>query len=98
MVPVLEQLHQRYGENVSFISVAGPWNGATQNDLAAFLRNYGSNWTYTYDSSGSIMSLYGVNSTPTFFIIGKDGTIITSLQGDQTYASLENLIVQSMRS
>jgi thiol-disulfide isomerase/thioredoxin len=98
MVPVLTQLHQAYGKNVTFISIGGPWNGATQNDLATFLRNYGWSWTYAYDSNGSVMSLYGVDSTPTFFIIGRSGVIITSLQGDQTYSFLESLILQSLQS
>ncbi len=98
MAPVLEQLHQRYGGNVSFISVAGPWNGANQNDVASFERQYGSSWSYLYDSSGSIMNMYGVSGTPTFFIINRNGSIAASLQGDQNYASLENLILQSLRS
>ncbi|HUK49828.1 MAG TPA: TlpA disulfide reductase family protein [Terriglobales bacterium] len=98
MVPVLDQLHDNYGNNVTFVSVGGPWNGATQDDLAAFQRNYGAHWTYAYDSSGSVMSLYGVNSTPTFFIITRSGVIVTTLQGDQAYASLQNIIIQAMQS
>jgi hypothetical protein len=98
MAPFLDQLHQRYSGNVTFLSIGGPWNGATQNDLAQFQRNYGANWAYAYDSTGSVMSLYGVNATPTFFVIARSGVIMTSLQGDQAYASLETLIVQAMQS
>lgn len=97
MAPTLEQLHRNYG-NVTFISVSGPWNGANENDLASFERQYGSSWMYLYDSSGSIMSMYGVSGTPTFFIINRNGSIAASLQGDQNYATLENLIVQSLGS
>jgi thiol-disulfide isomerase/thioredoxin len=98
MAPILEQLHQKYGGNVTFISVSGPWEGTTQNDVAKFVRDYGSSWTYVYDSSGSTMSTYGVNATPTLFIIGRNGAIVTSLQGQQSYATLESVILQSLRS
>jgi len=81
---------------VTFISVSGPWDGTTQNDVAKFIRDYGSSWTYLYDSSGSTMSRYGVNGTPTFFIIGRNGAIVTSLQGQQSYATLESIILQSL--
>jgi thiol-disulfide isomerase/thioredoxin len=98
MAPILEQLHQKYGGNVTFISVSGPWDGTTQNDVAKFIRDYGSSWTYVYDSSGSTMTSYGVNGTPTVFIIGRNGAIVTSLQGQQSYATLESIILQSLRS
>ena len=83
---------------MTFISVSGPWEGTTQNDVAKFIRDYGSSWTYVYDSSGSTMSTYGVNGTPTFFIIDRNGAIVTSLQGQQSYATLESIILQSLRS
>ena len=94
--PTLESLYKQFGsQNVVLLSVAGPWQGATSGDTAKFIRDYGSSWTYLYDSSGSVMSLYGVNATPTFFIIGKDGSIITTLQGEQTYDTLAGLITQA---
>jgi thiol-disulfide isomerase/thioredoxin len=98
MVPILEQLHQKYGGNVAFISVSGPWDGTTKNDVAKFIRDYGSSLTYVYDSSGSTMSMFGVNVTPTFFIINRNSAIVTSLQGQQSYATLESIILQSLRS
>jgi len=79
IAPTLEQLHNKYGDKVVFLSVAGPWQGASASDAAAFITKYGTSWTYVYDSSGTVMSnMYGVTSTPTFFIIGKDGSVLTS--------------------
>ena len=98
MAPILEELHQQYVDNVTFISVAGPWDGTSETDVAKFVREYGSSWTYVYDSTGITLSTYGVNATPTFFVIGRNGAIVTSLQGQQTYATLESLILQSLRS
>ncbi len=95
MAPTLEALHGQYGSSVVFISVSGPWNGATAGDAAKFIQTYGSTWTYLYDSSGSIMSSYGVSGTPTFFIVGKNGSVVTSLQGEQTSDALAAAIAQA---
>jgi len=97
MAPVLAGLYSQYGSgNVVFISVAGPWNGATADDAANFIRNYGTSWVYLYDSSGTVFSEYGVQSTPTFFIIGKDGAISSSFTGEQTSDSLSGAIAAAI--
>jgi len=93
MASVLDSLYSQYGSsNVVFISVAGPWQGATSDDAANFIRNYGSNWVYLYDSSGTVFSNYGVQSTPTFFVIGKNGSILTTFTGEQTSDTLSGAI------
>jgi thiol-disulfide isomerase/thioredoxin len=93
MASVLGSVYAQYGSgNVVFISVAGPWNGATADDAAGFIRNYGTSWVYLYDSSGTAFSEYGVQSTPTFFIIGKDGSISSTFSGEQTSDSLSGAI------
>ena len=88
MAPILGTLYAQYGANVVFISIAGPWNGATAGDTANFISTYGTNWTTLYDSSGIVFSNYGVQSTPTFFIIGKDGSVSSTFQGEQTSDTL----------
>ena len=89
MAPVLERLYAQYGSNgVIILSISGPWQGATAQDTAQFIKNYGSSWSYAYDSSGSVMSEYGVNSTPTFMIIGKDGSLVGRYDGEQSYETL----------
>jgi thiol-disulfide isomerase/thioredoxin len=85
MAPVLDSLYTKYQSgNVVFLSVAGPWNGATASDAAGFISKYGTSWTYVYDSSGTIFSEYGVNSTPTFYVIGANGAVSASFTGEQT--------------
>lgn len=99
MAPILESLHTQYGSSVVFISVAGPWNGATASDTAKFIQTYGSTLTYVYDSSGTTMgNVYGVTSTPTFFVIGKNGSVVTSLQGEQTAETLAAALTQASSS
>jgi peroxiredoxin len=96
MTQVLDPLYAQYSgsnSNVVFISVAGPWDGASASDTANFIKQYGTNWVFLYDSSGTIMSTYGVTSTPTFFVIGKDGTIASPpLLGEQTSEALMGVI------
>lgn len=96
--PTLEDIHKQYG-NVTFISVSGPWQGATVADTANFIKDYHSTWTYVYDSSGTIMNNYGVTSTPTFVIVGKDGSIVIKLEGEDqnTRATLTNALNQALR-
>jgi hypothetical protein len=94
MAPVLDSLYAKYGaQNVVFISVAGPWNGATGSDAASFIRNYGTNWLYVYDSSGTVFSNFGVTGTPTFFILGKDGSVSATFSGEVTADTLSSAIV-----
>jgi cytochrome c-type biogenesis protein len=89
MAPVLEKLYTQYeNSDVVMLSIAGPWEGATAQDAAHFITNYGSSWSFVYDSSGSVVSEYGVTATPTFFIIGKDGSIVARYEGEQTLDTL----------
>jgi thiol-disulfide isomerase/thioredoxin len=93
MTSVLGSLYAQYGkQNVVFISVAGPWNGATASDAASFITQYGTSWTYVYDSSGTIFSEYGVDSTPTFYIIAPNGAVATSLIGEQSVTALSGAL------
>jgi cytochrome c-type biogenesis protein len=90
MEPVLESLYQQYGADVVFLTVAGPWNGAQVSDAASFISSYHSSWVYVYDSSGTVFTAYGVQATPTFFLIDKNGQIASTYQGEvaaQTLAS-----------
>jgi len=99
MAPVLNSLYAKYSsEKIVFISVAGPWNGATANDAANFIHNYGGSWIYVYDSSGTVFSNYGVNSTPTFFIIGKDGGVASTFSGEESADTLSSAISAALGS
>jgi len=89
MAPILEALYQQYGpQNVVFLSVSAPWNGATANDAAHFIGTYHSSWIYVYDSSGTTFNKFGVTGTPTFFIIDKSGQIAYTYQGEVTSQTL----------
>lgn len=96
IAPTIEDLYKQYGSNVTFISVSGNWQGATIADTSSFIKSYGSSWTYVYDSSGFAMSAFGVDSTPTFVIIGRDGSVFTRFEGEQTRATLADAITHAL--
>ena len=90
MAPMLDRLYAQYeAQNVVFLAVAGPYNSATADDAAKFIRDYGTAWTFVYDSSGTTFTTYGVPATPTFFLIAKNGSIDTRYEG--TNATFEIL-------
>ncbi len=88
MAPILSTLYSQYGGNVVFLSVVGPWNGVTAQDAAGFVRTYGVTWTIVYDSSGIVFSNYGIQATPTFFIISTVGVVSSTFRGEQTHDTL----------
>lgn len=82
MAPVLESLRYDYEpKGVVFVSIAGTQRGATAETTAEFIRSFGTDWTYVLDSDSSVFAKYTVDSTPTFFIVGQDGKIVSRLAG-----------------
>lgn len=101
MAPVLEKLYQQYGaQNVVFLTVSGAWPEVqggppiSANDVSKFIQSYQSTWIYVYDSSNSIFNEYGVNSTPSFFLIDKNGAVATTYQGEVVANTLAADIVR----
>ncbi|MCS6784558.1 MAG: TlpA disulfide reductase family protein [Candidatus Caldarchaeum sp.] len=88
MAPIMEKLHDEYsGKGVIFVTVAGGYN-TNPAKTAEFIRNYGLSWPVVYDSNLDVFKAYGVQGTPTYFLITKDGKIATKLEGAQTYQTL----------
>ena len=102
MASVLEKLYKQHAADVVFVSVVV---GASVDDTAKFIRDSGwvlplarPSWVYLYDTSGSTLDLYGVSVAPTFFVIGRDSSIVTSLQGEQSYDTLQNVLAQASKA
>jgi len=82
MEPAIVTLHNRYSDqDVVFLSVAGTQRGATAESTAGFIREYGATWTHVLDSDNSVFSAYGVDATPTYFILDKSGKILSRFEG-----------------
>jgi len=82
VAPAVESIREDYeAKGVVFISVAGTSNGASAESTAAFIKEYGTQWTYVLDSDNSVFSKYHVEGTPTFFILDRDGVVVSTFSG-----------------
>lgn len=82
IAPAVESLRFVYEpKGVVFLSVAGSERGATPTTTAEFIRSYDTNWTYLFDSDGAVFISYGVDATPTFFILDENGIVTSRLAG-----------------
>ena len=85
IAPAIETIREDYeARGVVFISVAGTHRGANATSTAAFIREYGTEWTYVLDSDNKVFSKYSVEGTPTFFIIDGNGVIVSTYKGGTT--------------
>lgn len=97
MAPSVEYLNYEYnGQGVVFISVAGTQNGATAESTADFIKQYQSTWTYLLDTDNSVFSTYGVEATPTFFILDKSGVILSRMQGTIATDAMSDAIARAL--
>jgi len=80
----LAYLDDKYrGQDVVFLSVAGTQRGATAESTAEFIREQGVTWTHVLDTTegNSVFTSYGVEATPSYFVIDRSGKILSKFQG-----------------
>jgi thiol-disulfide isomerase/thioredoxin len=93
MVPIIKTLDQNYSQqNLTIISVAATWEGANAESTAQFIRTYGTTWLHALDQKNLVFDKYGVNSTPTYFVIDPQGVVRFRLEGEQSYTILAKSI------
>jgi len=75
-------LNDKYGgQDVVFLSVAGTDDRATAESTAKFIRDNYATWTHVLDTDNSVFRRYGVEATPTYFVIDRSGVIVRSFRG-----------------
>jgi len=82
---VLSSLYGNYSGRIRFLSVDVSFVGATDTDarINDFRTRYNTPWEYALDGSRSVQGAYGVRSTPTTFIVDRNGVILQILHGSQ---------------
>jgi len=93
MAEAVESLRLDYEpKGVVFISIAGSQRGATAGTTADFIRTYGAHWTYLFDSDNGVFSRYGIEGTPTFFVVDRSGIVVTRQDGVVSTQGLESAL------
>lgn len=84
VAPAVESIRWDYEpRGVAFISVAGTDRGANAESTAAFIKEYQTQWTYVLDSA-SVFQKYKIEATPTFFVLDRNGVIVSMYKGVAT--------------
>lgn len=79
---VLPYLYENYSSRARFLSVSVNFVGSTDTPdrVNAFRSDYGTSWLYAIDD-GRARSAYGVSSTPTTFILDRNGVVVDVIVG-----------------
>jgi thiol-disulfide isomerase/thioredoxin len=82
MAPAVETLYEQYqNKGVIFLSVATTLQNATAESTAQFMRDYGVHWTHVLDTDNSVFQRYGIQATPTYFVLDRSGKVQSAFHG-----------------
>jgi thiol-disulfide isomerase/thioredoxin len=97
MEPAVGDLYKIYGpEEVEFLSVAGTYGGATAESTSQFIKEFRSPWAYLLDTTSGVFEMYGIQATPTFFIISREGKVLARIEGgsyEQLAVAITNALI-----
>ena len=89
MVPILNDFHSTYDDDIHIISVALSWNEADENTTSKFIKELEPSWIHVFDVNNSFSEKYSITATPTFLIFDKDGSLVKRIEGEISYQTLE---------
>ena len=95
-MPSMEILYKRFKDKgLEILAVNCQEN---QEDVLAFMANYGLTFPALLDEDGRVSGAYGIQAIPTTFLINRDGRIILRLVGsinwdtEKIHAAIESLL------
>jgi thiol-disulfide isomerase/thioredoxin len=94
MEPVVGELAAKYGaRGVVFVTVMIDDQQSPVSESAGFVERHGIFWTAVWDEGARVADLYGVQATPSYIIIGRDGRVAVRLPpGEQPEEALERAL------
>lgn len=105
-MPDIEDLYQRYGQNSGDVVILGVANPKTpqsptnqdvsEEEIKQFLSDGGYTYPTLMDTTGNVLSDYGISAFPTTFMIDKDGTVYGYVSGTLTKSMMEDIIRQTI--
>ncbi len=87
--PILSQLWSSHGIHVSFVSLSMDPATDQPSVLSAYAAEHNMPWTWIRDTSG-IGKTYGVNGTPTVFLLDRDSVVKSRFNGLTDLQTLDN--------
>ncbi len=89
--PTLASLWTNHQSHIVMVSISVDPSGDSTRVLASFATTYNQPWTWVRDTSG-LAGTYGVNGTPTMFLLDKQGVVRYIFQGEVSLQTLENAV------
>ena len=99
VAPVLASFYDDYQVNITMVSIAitlehpGWTNPPTVAQIVKFKQDHSTDFTYLLDRGTEVRGKYGVDSTPTFFLVRKDGRIGWIYLGAMYYDELRDAML-----
>ena len=88
-MPSIEKLHKKYGgEDFVVLAVAIDTKG--EKLVRPYIENKGYTFTVLLDPAGSVSDDFDVYGVPMTYIIGRDGAILSKVQGEADWFSQES--------
>ena len=105
-MPEVQALYEKYGNNEGDVIVLGvanpkseeyPYNqDVTQPEVEQFLEDGGYTFPVVMDTTGDVLSAYGISAFPTTFMIDTEGNVFGYVTGQLTADMMESIVTQTM--
>lgn len=95
-LPNLKRLQTVYG-NADFVLVSISEDD-DESAWRAFVSSHNMTWPQRLDSDGSIQSQFGVNALPTYVLLGRDGSVLQKLVGEDPAESIVERIGPDLKA
>jgi thiol-disulfide isomerase/thioredoxin len=94
-LPGLKRLQAAYGDQLHVISIS-----ADDDEQAwrSFVASHDMKWEQRFDADGRMREQYGVNSLPTYILLGADGKVVRRLVGEDPTQSIAERLGPSLRA
>jgi thiol-disulfide isomerase/thioredoxin len=95
-LPNLKRLQAVYGgDDFVVVSIS---EDDDESDWRAFVSSHQMTWPQRLDSNRALQKQFGVNGLPTYVLIGRDGSVLQKIVGEQIAESLPERIGPALRS
>ncbi|WP_290681620.1 redoxin family protein [Halothiobacillus sp. 15-55-196] len=100
MIPIQQQLKQKFGDDLLVVGVTSPKFTASQqaDNMTPFLRRYHVDEPVFIDANMTWWKHYGVFAWPTMLLLNPEGKVIHSFVGERSYTDMAAVIQSAVDS